>query len=255
MKLMKIRSAIIAVALSGIFHAPVQAQGIPVIDVASIVEALNQELNQLNQLKQQLIDYQMQVQNLQKLNGPIRGNVANNVKLQLNSNNRDFGISGTNSIARMDADPTKFYRNAETTLKSTVGAAPYTAAKLQQETADIGGVNAHPDALVDRERYDAMLDDMRQVSLARQNSEARTTQASAIADEMANLDSGNTVGAIQLLAAQNSLSYAQMEDLIKNQLLLLKNEQEKKAKELADAQKIREKQIKKAKDLKQNATP
>lgn len=234
------------------------AQGVPVYDYAAIVEALNQELNQLNQLKQQLVDYKLNLENLKKLDGTIRNEIQGNVQNQLKNNVSDFGISDLNTIPTTSSDAGVFYSQAESVLKRNVGNLPYTEGALIGEMTSAGMDAGEENGMfqtgkVDRKKYERVLDDMRQVALTRKNAENRALQANNITAEMANLDSNNTVGAIQLLAAQNALLYAQNEDAIKNQAAILKTAQEAQARELIEAQASREKEIKRLKNLQKNS--
>ena len=234
------------------------SQGAPVIDAASIIEQLVQQLNQLNQLRQQYIEYKLQIQNLEKLDENLRRNVLIYIQSQLRNNINDYGISELNGLPKLSSSVNTFYGNAETILTNNIGRVPATRQQTIEAMNGIGLDVNNPDGLlqgatIDRKKYERILDDMRQVSLTRSNAESRSTQANEITAKMASLDSNNTVGAIQLLAAQNSLSYAQMEDLIKNQAALIKNMQEEQARLLIENQKSRDKELKRIKKMQEQA--
>lgn len=229
-------------------------QGMPVIDAASIAEALIQEANQLDQLKQQYKDYKLQIENLEKLDENLRRNVLLYIQSQLRNNINDYGVSELNRLPKLFSSANTFYAAADSILTNQIGKVPATRLQVIEAMNSIGLDSSNPDgmlqdATVDRKKYERILDDIRQVSLTRANAENRSAQANEITTKMASLDSNNTVGAIQLLAAQNSLSYAQMEDLIKNQATIIKNIQEEQARLLIENQKSRDKELKRIKKM------
>lgn len=228
--------------------APVSsnAAGIPTIDISAIVEMLVQELNQLDQLEQlnsqslqQLIDYRLTLQNLQQLPGDIRAQVQQAVLGQLQNVVSDFGVSKLNEVVTLNPNSSNFYTSADETIRDTMGDAPMSADEFEQNLQAMGINKSDASFLrnsanLDRNQYRRVLDDMRQVALNRQNSQRRAQVANNISQQMANLGDNNTVGAIQLLSAQNSLKYAQDEDLLKTQNSILKNMQEQQARLLAE---------------------
>lgn len=264
MKTNKLKLIILKVfAATTMFVAQSSSAQIPVTDLINRAEMLIQELNQLDQLDemykqtlQQLIDYKLQLQNLQKLGGPVRANVQTNVKNQLANNVNDFGISNLNGIPKMDSAAGTFYTNADALLNKQIGQTQGSEAEVRNDMQSVGLDSSKTnsmatDARINKEKYDRVLDDMRQVALTRKNSEERAKQANEITAKMAELDDNNTVGAIQLLAAQNSLAYAQTEDLIKNQAAILKNSQEQQARQTIEDNKVRQKELDRLKKLKQ----
>jgi len=242
------------VILSATVSLNCHPQGMPVIDIASIIEAIVQQGHQLSQLRQQYEDYRLQIQNLEKLDDNLRRQVLAQIQNQLRNNINDFGVSELNKLPKLSSNGGVFYSGAENILTENIGKVPATRAQTISDMNSIGLDSSNPDgmlrgATVERKQYERILDDMRQVALTRSNAEARAVQANQITEKMASLESNNTVGAIQLLAAQNSLSYAQMEDLIKNQAAIIKNTQEDQARVLIENQKSRDKELKRIKKL------
>ena len=253
---MKVLSKFTLVGLMLSFSELVNAQGIPTYDNMNFINMLKSELNELNQIQQQLTDYQLQLKNLSKLEGTIRNDVLNNVVNQLKNNVNDYGVSELNGVVRANSDPSVYYQQTDSLLKNNIGNTPYDTSTLTNQATNVGldttnSAGLYASGVADRKQYERVLDDMRQVSVTRSNSENRQAQANNITQQMATLDSNNTVGALQLVAAQNSLAYAQNEDLIKNQATLIKIQQEQEARRLIENQKAREKELARLNDLKQ----
>jgi hypothetical protein len=251
------------IAASSALVTQVSFAQIPVTDLVNKAELIVQQLNQLDQLDemyqqtlQQLIDYKLQLQNLQKLAGPARANVQTNVKNQLANNVNDFGVSNLNGIPKMDSAAGTFYTKADALLVKQIGQTQGSESDVRNDMQSVGldsskANSMATDARINKEKYDRVLDDLRQVALTRKNSEERAKQANEITAKMAELEDNNTVGAIQLLAAQNSLAYLQTEDLIKNQAVILKNTQEQQARQTIEDNKVRQKELDRLKKLKQ----
>ena len=144
-------------------------------------------------------------------------------------------------------------------MNASIGNVPRSAARTD---ADLSALGLKPgqdtsfgrDNYHDRQQYDRVMDDMRQVALTRQNSEQRAQQANQIAREMERLPDNNTVGAIQLLSAQNTLTYAQNEDLIKSQAAVLKNQQEAQLRLLVEKEELRKRELERLQKVR-NAAP
>lgn len=216
-----------------------------VFDASSLRESIIHELNQLEQIAlgnayslQQLKDYRLQLQNLQQLPGTIRSQVQTRLEHQLLNNIKDFGKSVMNKQATQNPNSASYYTNAEDITAMTIGNVPRPSASTAAEMSSLGMQTDNSQFVrssqKDRIHYERVADDLRQVALTRQNSEDRAVQANSIANQMTNLSDNNTVGAIQLLSAQNSLAYAQQEDIAKNQAAILKNQQEQQLRELAE---------------------
>lgn len=222
-----------------------------VFDPANLGEAIVQEINQLDQLGlqnadaiQQLQNYKLQLQNLQQLPGSVRGDVKNHLQKQLLGNVTDFGRSLLNKNATNNPNSASYYVQAEDIVNVGIGAVPRTTASTDAELASLGiGTGQDSgfgrDNSRDRMQYDRVMDDMRQVALTRQNADDRAVQANQVTNEMTKLSDNNTVGAIQLLSAQNSLAYAQNEDLLKTQSAMLKNQQEAQMRLLVEKEEYR----------------
>lgn len=254
-------SMVLAVAGSCTVVAPRQAQAqIPVTDAASIsqqiIDYANQGLQyakQIEQYKQMLQDYMLQLQNLQQLPGAIRQQIETQLIGQLVNTVGDFGVAYLNNLPKLSPEMSSFYANAETVLKNSYGQTPGTLPALNATLASLGltGSMSSPtfkSNYTDRMRYERLLDDIRQVALTRNNAEKRATEARGIAAQMKTLPDNNTVGAIQLLAAQNSLSYGQMEDLIKSQSQTLKVIQQQESQQLANQENLRQLELARVKN-------
>ncbi|MGK5033193.1 hypothetical protein [Janthinobacterium sp. MDT1-19] len=250
--------------LSGLATSvPAHAQW-AVFDAAGLMEAIVQELNQLEQIAnanirtmQQLKDYRLQLQNLQQLPGNLRREVQSRLQRQLLNNVRDFGRSIINKQNTQDPHSATYYTNAEDITTMTIGSVPRTSASISADLTSIG-MNSNESVVVrgaqlDRMQYERVADDIRHVALTRQNAEDRATQANTVAEQMATLADNNTVGAIQLLSAQNSLAYAQQEDLGKTQAAILKNQQEMQLRELAEREGDRKAEIERLRKVRAEA--
>lgn len=249
-------SAVAAVlALSSLTHTP-QVQALPVFDAANLFEAIIQELNQLEQIAadeiayiQQLKEYRLQLEALKQLPGNIRNDVKDHLKRQLLKNVRDYGKSIMNKTSTQSSDSSTYYVVAEDIVSAGMDSeAPRSLAKTSMDLVRLGmkpgkesgmGRDTH----VDRMHFDRILDDLRQVAIARENSENRGQQANEIARQMAAMPDNNTVGAIQLLSAQNALAYAQNEDLIKAQTTLMKSQQEAEIRLLVEKEAARKREL------------
>jgi P-type conjugative transfer protein TrbJ len=231
-----------------------QAQWI-VHDPAALIEAIIHEFNQLDQIAlqnaqvlQQLKDYRLQLQNLQQLPGNVRNGVKDNLTRQLLNNVKDYGRSVLNKTSTQDPNSDSYYVVAEDLLSTSIGTVPRTVESTDLDLIALGMPQGRDSSIGqgvynDRHQYDRVLDDLRQVALTRKNSSDRAVQANAITEQMAGLSDNNTVGAIQLLSAQNALAYGQQEDLIKNQTALLKNMNEEQARVLAAREEQRRREL------------
>ena len=227
----KFAGVVFATAIS-VLSPSAKAQWV-VIDPAVLAQAILEEINQIEHIAiangmsiQQLRDYRLQLQNLQQLESRLRDDVKNQLKTQLLNNVRDYGRSYLNRATKLDPNSSSYYANAEDIVRTGIGDVPRTTAATDADLSNLGMQTGQDSAIGmsayrDRQQYDRVMDDMRQVALTRSNAEGRATQANAITQKMATLDDNNTVGAIQLLAAQNALTYAQNEDAIKTQALSL----------------------------------
>lgn len=252
-----IRRTIVATVMVGAvgLAQPASAAGIPVIDITAILQLIaeqitsnDQLLQEIQQTSQMLTDYSLQLQNLQQLPGTLRADIQNRLATQLTSNLGDFGASLLESITTSDPNPATFYTAVETTLKAALGETPRAISALNIDLTALGitpapGVPMYDAQIKDRVQYERILDGYRNAALVRKNAADRATQAVGIANQMAGLPDNNTVGAIQLLGAQQSLGYAQNEELLKMQALLLKTMQESKAQQLAESELFRQAQI------------
>lgn len=226
-----------------------------VFDPANLTEAIVQEINQLDQLAmqntdaiQQLTNYKLQLQNLQQLPGSVRGDVKDRLQKQLLGNVKDFGRSLLNKNATNNPNSASYYVQAEDIINVGIGDVPRTTASTDTELSSLGMTTGRDssfgrDNSRDRMQYDRVMDDMRQVALTRQNADDRAVQANQVTGEMAKLSDNNTVGAIQLLSAQNTLAYAQNEDLLKTQSAMLKNQQEAQMRLLVEKEEYRKREL------------
>lgn len=249
-------SAVAAVmAVSGTMYTP-PAQAFPVFDITNFLQALLDELTQLDMLYeqelahlQQLREYRLQLENLKQLPGSIRNEIKDNLKRQLLNNVQDYGRSLLNKTATQNPNAGSYYVVAEDILALAMDRdVPRTLAKT---TLDLVRLGMKPgkdsglgrDSHVDRMHFDRIMDDLRQIALSRHNAENRGEQANVIAKRMAEMSDNNTVGAIQLLSAQNSLSYAQNEDLIKAQAAMMKAQQENEVRLLVEKEAARKHEL------------
>lgn len=260
------RHCFAATALCLALAAPVAHAQWAVIDGANLGQAILDEYNQLEQIGlqykdelQQLENYKLQIKNLQKLGGTMRADVRDRLERQLLNNIKDYGRSLINKSAMVDANSDSYYVVTEEIVNASIGNVPRSAARTD---ADLSALGLKPgqdtsfgrDNYHDRQQYDRVMDDMRQVALTRQNSEQRAQQANQIAREMERLPDNNTVGAIQLLSAQNTLTYAQNEDLIKSQAAVLKNQQEAQLRLLVEKEELRKRELERLQKVR-NAAP
>ena len=237
-----------------------------VFDVANFGKAIAAEFNQLEQISlqnadalQQLQDYKLQLQNLQKLGGTLRADVRERLEQQLLNNVRDYGRSLLNKSATIDANSDSYYVVNEEIVNAGIGNVPRTTARTDADLAALGlkpgqETSIGRDNYRDRQQYERVMDDMRQVALTRQNAEQRAQHANQIAQQMERLPDNNTVGAIQLLSAQNTLTYAQNEDLIKTQAAVLKDQQEAQMRLLVEKEELRTRELQRLQKLR-NAAP
>lgn len=255
--------AFAASAMCLVLAAPAAHAQWAVIDGPNLAQALLDEYNQLEQIGlsnkdalQQLENYKLEIKNLQKLDGPVRGDVRKRLEKQLLNNIKDYGRSLLNKSATVDANSDSYYVTTEEIVNTGIGNVPRSTARTD---ADLSALGLKPgqetaigrDNYRDRHQYDRVLDDMRQVALTRQNAEQRAQQANQIAREMERLPDNNTVGAIQLLSAQNTLTYAQNEDLIKTQSALLKNQQETQVRLLVEKEEWRQRELRRLQKVKE----
>ncbi|RZI40356.1 hypothetical protein EGT07_23730 [Herbaspirillum sp. HC18] len=242
-------------SMGAIVPQSAHASGIPVVDVAAIaqliVDQISQNLQygeQAAQTLQMYTDYALQLQNLAALPGAVRDQVENNLKTQIANNIADFGVSYLNGATTLDPNSPAYYANLEGMYKLGMNEVPRTTTSLDVDLAAVGlgtgtATAMGQSAYTDRVQWERVMDDMRQVALTRKNAEQRSVQAKNIAVEMKNLPANNTVGAMQLLAGQQTLNYAQNEDLLKNQAALLKNDQEQQARFLAEREELRKREL------------
>lgn len=237
-----------------------KAQGIPTYDnMANIrliltgITELDQLAQQTTQTIQQLTDYRLQLQNLQSLPGTVRSQVQSHLVGQLQNTVGDYGASNLNGLARINPSATTYYDQAGILINNEIGVTPVDTNALNQQLQQVGIDPANSavgkNNTVTRNQYLRTLDDMRQVALSRQNSQNRAVVANNIATQMTNLPANNTVGAIQLLGAQNSLTYAQQEELLKTLSLQLKNMQEQQLREISEDAENRAREMKRLKKL------
>ncbi len=250
-----------AVAFPSLTYSP-PVQAIPVYDAVNFFQMLLDELTQLEHLAQQelahlqqLREYRLQLENLKQLPGNIRNDIKDNLRRQLLQNVRDYGRSMLNKVNTQNPSSGSYYVIAEDIVSTAMGRdVPRT---LASTTLDLVGLGMKPgrdsaigrDTYVDRMQFDRVMDDLRQLAMTRQNSEDREGRANEIAGQMANLSDNNTVGALQLLSAQNSLTYAQQEDLIKAQAALLKATQEAEMRLLVEKEAQRKAELKRLSKL------
>lgn len=264
--LTKFNAARIAISLAAVLSVSNASAQLTVWDPGNYYEAVIQELNQLDQIAiqnaqqlQQLTDYRLQLQNLQQLSGSLRGDVKQRLAQQLLGNVQDFGRSLLNKTSTKDPNSGSYYVQAEDIISTGIGSVPRSTAATDVDLGAVGlGTGQQSeigrDAYKDRQQYDRVMDDVRQVAMMRKNSEERATQANAVANEMARLPDNNTVGAIQLLSAQNSLAYAQQEDLLKNQAAALKEAQERQLRVLVEKEELRKRELDRLAKVRANAS-
>jgi hypothetical protein len=230
--IMKLKNSIKnIVAASFLVGASFAQAQIPVTDAISIGQQIIDYANQglqyaelLDQYNQQLTDYSLELQNLAALPGTVRNQVSSRFNLQSASNLTDFGVSYGGSSMLLSPNTSTFYNQAETLLTNINGNVPQPITSLNTTLASLGlpTNNTNPvwqSGFSDRMKYEGLLDDYRANSLMRENASNRANEAKNVTAEMANLPANNTVGAIQLLAAQNALSYAQAEEVLKQQAI------------------------------------
>lgn len=220
----------IVVALSFVFATEANAQ-IPVTDAGSIAQQIVDYANQglqyselLSQYNQMLTNYALEIQNLAALPGTIRNQVQTRLLSQLNSNLQDFGVSYQGGDILFNPNSANYYQQLEQYLKNIQGDIPRQMTTVNADLAALGlpTNSTNPvwqTAFTNRMKYEGMLDNLRANALMRNNAANRSNEANNIATQMSNLPANNTVGAIQLLAAQNSLSYAQQEEVLKQQAI------------------------------------
>ncbi|WP_395398722.1 hypothetical protein ACHMW6_00170 (plasmid) [Pseudoduganella sp. UC29_106] len=233
-----------ALSISLAFAVGSANAGLPVFDYANLAEAILQELNQIEQLGQlnmqtlqQLKDYRLQLQNLQQLKGQVRDEVKQRLQQQLLSNVRDYGRSLMSKSVTADPNAGSYYRLSDDIVSTSIGGVPRSAAETKSNALRVGLSQDSAmtlEASRDRMQYDRVQDNMRQVALTRANAERRAEQANAVTKEMSQLKENNTVGALHVLAAQNSIAYAQGEDSIKTQTTLLQNMEEQRTRLLTE---------------------
>jgi hypothetical protein len=262
------RMAVLLAVATMALHSPQASAQWIVKDPFNYMENLVHSINQLDQLAvlnaqqlQQLQDYRLQLLNLQKLGGTLRQGVQSNLGQQLTGNVNDYGRSLLNKTATRDPNSSSYYMQAEDIVSTSIGDVPRTTAATDVDLGNVGLGRGQQsgmgrEAYQDRQQYDRVMDDVRQGAITRKNSETRAVQANAMANQMANLGDNNTVGAIQLLSAQNSLAYAQQEDLIKNQAALLKDAQERQLRSLVEKEAYRKRELERLSRLKsENINP
>lgn len=220
----------LVLAVSIVFATQANAQ-IPVTDVASISQQIIDYANQglqyselLSQYNQMLTNYSLELQNLAALPGTVRNQVQGRLLAQLNSNLQDFGVSYQGGDMLFNPNAANYYTQLEQLLKNVNGEVPRQMTSVNTDLAAMGMPtnSTNPvwqSSFSNRMKYEGMLDNLRANALMRNNSANRSNEANNIATQMANLPANNTVGAIQLLAAQNSLGYAQQEEVLKQQAI------------------------------------
>lgn len=258
--------ALSAFALCLALTAPTAQAQWAVLDTPNLAQAILEELNQLEQITlqnadavQQLQHYKLQLQNLQKLGGTLRADVRERLERQLINNVRDYGRSLLNKSATIDANSDSYYVVNEEIVNAGIGNVPRTTIRTDADLTALGlkpgqETSIGRDNYRDRQQYERVMDDMRQVALTRQNAEQRAQHANQIAQQMERLPDNNTVGAIQLLSAQNTLTYAQNEDLIKTQAAVLKDQQEAQLRLLVEKEELRTRELQRLQKLR-NAAP
>ncbi|WKB50507.1 hypothetical protein [Eleftheria terrae] len=251
-------SLVLLTGLGAVAPKPAQAQ-IPTTDILTNTQLtidygnqMNQYAELVDQYTQQLEDYQLQLQNLQQLPGTIRAQVRNRFSHQLTSTHQDYGLSYLNQYIRLNPAAGSYYPQLESMLKTALTVVPRTmnALNLDMEALDLPQDLSNPvwkRAYTDRIQYERLLDDHRALALQRQNAQERAQEAAAITSQMQALPDNNTVGAIQLLAAQNSLTYMQNEELLKANALLAKPIQQKEAEILANREARRQLELERVK--------
>lgn len=242
----------ILAAAAALMAGQAVAQGIPVYDnltqvrlVLDSVEQARQYTALIDQYTQQLTSYSLEVQNLAALPGSLRNDVQGTVSQQIGRVTGDFGVSVGNSIMNMNTDSTSYYAALENKLAVLHGNVPSSLAGV---SAALAALDITPDmsnptykgTVADRIKYEKVLDSYRLAGQLVNNSQKRATVSSAVSNSMKDLPANNTVGAIQLLATQNTIAYGQNEDLLKAQASLLQAEQDKEAQRLADRETLRQ---------------
>lgn len=255
----KIKKTIIASACAmTVTFAPLNAanaSGIPVVDVASIAqqiidyaEQILMYLKQVDQYQQQLTDYALELQNLAALGGTIRNDIKTTFTNQLVKVTSDFGASVGFQDLNMNPDQANYYAILENKLIAAHGNVTRTTAAMNAALAALGVPSVANDPLyatniADRKKHALVMDSIRLAHQTVNNAQKRAGVANGISDAMKNLPSNNTVGAIQVLGAQNALTYSQMEDLLKVQAANLKLAQDEEARALANRELIRTNQL------------
>lgn len=236
------------------FSSAANAQ-IPVTDIAlnvqqvlAYAEQLLQYAGELEQYANMVEQYELQLTNLTKLPGTIRTEIQSGLEAQLVSNLNDFGVSYLGQLPQLAADTSTFYANAETLYKNAYSSTPRTMATATSTMSAVGlptdmSSPMYKGAYQDRMTWEKLLDNMRQSAVMRQNAQNRSTQANSITSQMQALPDNNTVGALQLIAGQASLAYAQNEDLLKTTSQTLRVLQEKDAQTLSEADVLRQHEL------------
>jgi hypothetical protein len=246
---------IIAAAGATAPTTPSYAQGIPVYDNLSVIQQFVDYVEQgmhyiqlLDQYKQLVKSYALEIQNLQQLPGAIRSQISGVLSTQLTTTLNDMGLSNGGNTLGMNTKSATYYSDLEAKLRTTYGALTSTMATLNASLSALGlPANAtnptYTANLQDRMKYEQMLDQFRLASQIIQNGRDREGSARSVTAQMASLPDNNTVGAIQLLGAQNALNYAQLEDLLKVQAAQLKAAQDQEARVLAERDQYRQAEL------------
>jgi conjugal transfer/entry exclusion protein len=244
-----------AVALAVVPVRFVNATGIPVVDALSnaqqlidYAEQLLMYAKQVDQYQQQLTDYALEIQNLQALGGTIRGDIKTTVTNQLVKVTTDFGASAGFQDLNMNPDQANYYANLENKLTAAYGNVTRTTAAMNTALAALGVPSVTNDPLyaaniADRKKHALVMDSIRLAHQTINNAQKRSGVANGISEAMKNMPSNNTVGAIQVLGAQNALTYSQIEDLLKVNAANLKLAQDEEARALANRELIRTNQL------------
>jgi hypothetical protein len=234
---------------------PSYAQGIPVYDNLSVIQQFVDYVEQgmhyiqlVDQYKQLVKSYELEIQNLQQLPGAIRSQISGVLGTQLTTTLNDMGLSNGSNTLGMNTKSATYYSDLEAKLRTTYGALTSTMATLNASLSALGlPANAtnptYTANLQDRMKYEQMLDQFRLASQIIQNGRDREGSARNVTSQMASLPDNNTVGAIQLLGAQNALNYAQLEDLLKVQAAQLKASQDQEARILAERDQYRQAEL------------
>jgi len=247
--------------------APAANAQIPVTDIALNVQQVLayaeqglQYASELEQYANMVEQYELQLTNLTKLPGTIRTEIQTGLQTQLVNNLNDFGVSYLGQLPQLAADTATFYANAEALYKTAYSSTPRT---MDVATSTMSAVGLPTDmsspmykgAYQDRMTWEKLLDAMRQSAVTRQNAQNRSTQANSITAQMQALPDNNTVGAIQLLAGQQSLAYAQNEDLLKTTSQTLRVLQEKDAQTLSEADALRQHELDRLSTIQSRSMP